>query len=218
MDLTLVIGNKNYSSWSLRPWLVLKQAGIPFQEVSVSLYTETSRAEIGKYSPSGKVPVLIDVKITVWESLAIGEYLADKFPHKHLWPADPAARATARSVATEMHAGFSSLRQHMSMNCRKHLPGKGRTPEVLKDIARITTLWSDCRARFGKGGGFLFGKFSIADAMYAPVALRFVTYAVELDPVSTAYVQAITALPAIQQWVADARAETEVIPQFEPYA
>lgn len=218
MDLTLVIGNKNYSSWSLRPWLVLKQAGIPFQEVFISLYTEASRAEIRKYSPSGKVPALIDGDITVWESLAVCEYLAGKFPEKQLWPADPAARAVARAAATEMHAGFSALRQHMSMNCRQHLPGKGRTPEVLKDIARITALWNDCRARFGKDGGFLFGKFSIADAMYAPVALRFVTYAVELDPVSAAYVQTITSLPAIQQWVADARAETEVIPQFEPYA
>jgi glutathione S-transferase len=218
MDLTLVIGNKNYSSWSLRPWLVLKQAGIPFREIFISLYTEVSPARIKKYSPSGKVPVLIDGDVTVWESLAIGEYLAEKFPHKHLWPADPAARAMARSAATEMHAGFSALRSHMSMNCRKHLPGKGRTPEVLKDIARITTLWNDCRTRFGKGGGFLFGKFSTADAMYAPVALRFVTYAVELDPVSAAYVQTITTMPAIQQWVADARAETEVIPQFEPYA
>jgi glutathione S-transferase len=218
MDLILVIGNKNYSSWSLRPWLVLKQAGIPFREVSISLYTETSSAEITKYSPSGKVPVLIDGKITVWESLAIGEYLAEKFPHKNLWPANSAPRAMARSVATEMHAGFPALRQHMSMNCRKHLPGKGRMPEVLKDVARITALWNDCRTRFGKGGSFLFGKFSIADAMYAPVALRFVTYAVELDPVSAAYVQTITALPAIQQWVADARAETEVIPQFELYA
>lgn len=218
MDLTLVIGNKNYSSWSLRPWLALKQAGIPFREIPVSLYTETSRAEIKKYSPSGKVPALIDGAMTVWESLAICEYLADKFPEKQLWPADAAARAVARSVATEMHAGFSALRTHMSMNCRKHLPGKGRTPEVLRDIARITALWNDARARFGKGGDFLFGKFSIADAMYAPVALRFVTYAVELDPVSAAYVKTITALPAIQQWVADARAETEVIPQFELYA
>ncbi|MEW6331913.1 MAG: glutathione S-transferase family protein [Pseudomonadota bacterium] len=218
MDLTLVIGNKNYSSWSLRPWLVLKQAGIPFREIPVSLYTETSRAEIKKYSPSGKVPALIDGALTVWESLAICEYLADKFPEKQLWPADAAVRAMARSVATEMHAGFSALRTHMSMNCRKHLPGKGRTPEVLRDIERIAALWNDARARFGKGGDFLFGRFSIADAMYAPVALRFVTYAVELDPVSAAYVKTIAALPAIQQWVADARAETEVIPQFELYA
>jgi glutathione S-transferase len=218
MDLTLVIGNKNYSSWSLRPWLMLKQAGIPFREIFISLYTGTSRAEIGKFSPSGKVPVLIDGKITLWESLAIGEYIAEKIPHQHLWPSDLAARAVARSVAAEMHAGFSELRQHMPMNCRNYLPGKGHTPEVLKDIVRITALWNDCRARFGKSGGFLFGKFSIADAMYAPVALRFVTYAVELDPVCAAYVQTISSLPAIQQWIADARTETEVIPQFEPYA
>ncbi len=218
MDLTLVIGNKNYSSWSLRPWLALKQAEIPFREIRVSLYTEKSRAEIKKYSPSGKVPVLLDGGVTVWESLAIGEYLADKFPDKQLWPADPAARALARAASCEMHAGFSALRSHMSMNCRKHLPGKGRTPDVLRDIDRITALWNDCRARFGQGGGFLFGKFSIADAMYAPAALRFVTYAVDLDPVSAAYVKTISALPAIQQWIADARAETEVIPQFEPYA
>ena len=141
-----------------------------------------------------------------------------KFPEKHFWPSDRVARAEARCVATEMHAGFAALRQHMSMNCRKHLPGKGRAPEVLTDIARIAMLWNDCRARFGKGGPFLFGKFSIADCMYAPVALRFVTYGVELDPVSAGYVKTIAALPAIQQWVADARAETEVIPQFEPYA
>lgn len=218
MDLALVIGNKNYSSWSLRPWLLLKHAAIPFREIRISLYTAESRAEIKKYSPSGKVPALLDDGITVWESLAIGEYLADKFPEKQFWPSDRVARAQARCVATEMHAGFAALRQYMSMNCRKHLPGKGRTPEVLKDIARIGRLWNDCRARFGAGGPFLFGKFSIADAMYAPVALRFVTYDVELDPVSAAYVKTITALPAIRQWVADARAETEVIPQFEPYA
>ena len=218
MDLALVIGNKNYSSWSLRPWLLLRQAGIPFREIRISLYTAESRAEIKKYSPSGKVPTLLHDGVTVWESLAICEYLADKFPEKQFWPADRVARAEARCVATEMHAGFAALRQHMSMNCRKHLPGKGRTPEVLKDIARIGMLWNDCRARFGEGGPFLFGKFSIADTMYAPVALRFVTYDVEPDPVSAAYVKTITALPAIKQWVADASAETEVIPQFEPYA
>jgi glutathione S-transferase len=218
MELALVIGNKNYSSWSLRAWLALKQAAISFREIRIPLYTDQSRAEIKKYSPSGKVPALIDGGVTVWESLAIGEYLADKFPNKQLWPADPTARALARSVSGEMHAGFSALRQHMSMNCRKLLPGKGRTPEVLKDIERIRALWNDCRARFGRGGDFLFGKFSIADAMYAPVALRFVTYAVELDPLSAAYVKTITDMPAIRQWIADARAETEVIPPFEPYA
>lgn len=216
--LTLIIGNKNYSSWSLRPWLVLKQAGIPFHEVRIPLYTPDSRPQLLKYSPSGKVPALIDGDVTVWESLAICEYLAERFPEKHLWPADIKARALARAVSTEMHAGFGALRQHMSMNCRKRLPGKGRTPEVLKDIERIRTIWNDCRARFGKHGDFLFGHFTVADAMYAPVALRFVTYAVEPDPVCTAYVSAITSLPAIQQWLADAKAETEVIPKFEPYA
>jgi glutathione S-transferase len=218
MDLALVIGNKNYSSWSLRPWLALKQAGIPFREIHISLYTDKSRAEIRKYSPSGKVPALLDGDVTVWESLAIGEYLAHQFPEKQLWPADSAARALAWSVSCEMHAGFSALRTHMSMNCRRQLPGKGRTPEVLKDIERITALWNDCRTRYGHGGDFLFGKFGIADAMFAPVALRFATYAVDLDPVSASYVNTITALPAIRQWIADARAETEVIPQFEPYA
>lgn len=216
--ITLVIGNKNYSSWSLRPWLLLKQAGIAFTEIRIPLSTPDSKAEILKHSPAGKVPVLHDGEVTVWESLAICEYLAEKVPHQHLWPADPAVRARARAVACEMHAGFGALRQHMSMNCRKHLPGKGRTPEVLKDIERICALWNDCRARFGHGGEFLFGQFSIADAMYAPVALRFVTYDVDLDPVSAAYVRTITDLPAVQQWLAEARAEAEVIPQFEPYA
>lgn len=218
MALILVIGNKNYSSWSLRPWLVLKQAGIRFDEIRISLYNEESRARIMRYSPSGKVPALIDGDITVWESLAICEYLAEKFPDKEFWPIGPTARAVARAVATEMHAGFYALRNHMCLNCRQHLPGKGRTPEVLKDIARITALWNDCRNQFGDGGDFLFGRFGIADAMYAPVVLRFVTYDVELDPVSTVYVKTITSLPAIQQWVAEARAETEIIPQFELYA
>lgn len=218
MDLTLVIGNKNYSSWSLRPWLALKQARIAFKEIRIPLYNEESPSRIKQHSPSGKVPALRDASVTVWESLAICEYLAEKFPEKHLWPADRKARALARSVASEMHAGFAALRQHMPMNCRHRLPGKGRTPETFKDIERIRALWNDSRDRFGKGGDFLFGKFSIADAMYAPVVLRFVTYEVELDPISAAYVKTIIALPAIQQWVADARAESEVIPPFEPYA
>ena len=218
MGLTLVIGNKNYSSWSLRPWLALKQARIPFKEIWISLYNEESSSRIKQYSPSGKVPALQDGSVTVWESLAICEYLAEKFPEKHFWPADRKARALARAVASEMHAGFAALRQHMSMNCRQRLPGRGRTPETLKDIERICALWNDCRTHCGKGGDFLFGKFSIADAMYAPVVLRFVTYEVELDAISAAYAKAVIALPAIQEWIADARAETEVIPQFEPYA
>ena len=216
-SLTLIIGNKNYSSWSLRPWLLLKQAGIPFSERRIPLYTPQTKADILKHSPAGKVPVLHDGDISVWDSLAICEYLAEKVPQQPLWPVAAAARARARSVACEMHSGFTALRQNMNMNCRKRLPGKGRTPEVAVDIERICALWKDSRANFGKSGDFLFGEFGIADAMYAPVALRFVTYAVDLDPVCTAYVRAITSLPAIQQWLAEAEAESETIPEFEAY-
>lgn len=218
MELRLVIGNKNYSSWSLRPWLLLKQAGIPFSEIRIPLYMPESKERILEFSPSGKVPALIDGDVTVWESLAICEYLAERFPDKQLWPRDTKARALARAVSNEMHAGFSELRTHMSFNARKHLPDKGRTPGVQKDIERITNLWNECRTRFGADGPFLFGRFSIADAMYAPVALRFVTYAVMLDAVSATYVEAIENLPAVKEWIATGRAETEVIPAFEPYA
>lgn len=215
--LTLVIGNKNYSSWSLRPWVLLRYAEIPFEEIRVPLYTPQSSAAILRHAPAGKVPILKDGAITVWESLAICEYLAEKFPEHAGWPADAHARALARSISAEMHAGFANLRSHMSMNCRKRLPGKGMTPAVRRDIERISAMWNDCRRRFGSGGRFLFGAFGIADAMYAPVALRFVTYGVELDSVCAAYVQAICGLPAIQQWLAEAALEPETIPQFELY-
>lgn len=214
-ELTLVIGNKSYSSWSLRPWLLLKQAAIPFNEIYIPTHTPQTRAAILKHSPAGRVPVLHDENITVWESLAICEYLAEKFPEKDLWPKDLAARALARSLATEMHAGFGALRTHMTMNCRKRFPGKGRTPEVAADIARVQELWNDCRKRYGSGGDFLFGRFSVADAMYAPVATRFKTYEVELDKVSAAYRDTILNLPAMRQWYADASAEREVIDEFE---
>jgi glutathione S-transferase len=168
-------------------------------------------------SPSGKVPLLQDGTLHIWESLAIFEYLAEKFPDRQLWPQDPATRAVARSVANEMHAGFAKLREHMNMNIRKRFPGKGRTPEVLKDIERIQALWGDCRQRFGQGGPFLFGAFSIADAMYAPVCTRFITYGVDLTPVAAAYVQAITTLPAMREWIAAAQVEPSVIAQYEIY-
>ena len=214
-ELTLVIGNKNYSSWSLRPWLLLKQAGIPFREVYIPTHTPQSRAAILEHSPAGRVPVLHDGNTTVWESLAICEYLAEQFPDKQLWPADRTARAVARAVATEMHAGFGALRTHMIMNCRRSFPGQGRTPEVMADIERLRGLWNDCRKRFGSGGDFLFGRFSIADAMYAPVATRFKTYDIELDKVSATYRDAILALPAMQQWYTDAAAEREIIEEYE---
>ena len=214
-ELTLVIGNKNYSSWSLRPWLAMKVAGIPFAEHRIPLYGPGSKDQILVYSPAGKVPCLVDGDLRVWDSLSICEYLAEK--HPGLWPQDPAARALARSVSAEMHSGFANLRAKMSMNIRKRYPGLGRTPESLADVARIVSLWSDCRARYGKGGRFLFGAFSIADAMYAPVVLRFRTYEVELPADCRAYSDAVLALPAMQDWIAAAMAETESLPQFELY-
>ncbi len=213
--LTLIIGNKNYSSWSMRPWLLMRQAGIPFDEVRIPLRMPESPVALAKWSPSGKVPALHDGDIVVWDSLAICEYLNERFPDKQLWPRDPAARAVARSVSAEMHSGFSALREHMSMNIRARRPGKGRTPECLADIERIVSIWTDCRARFGEGGEFLFGRFSIADAMYAPVVLRFQTYGVVLAGAAQDYAEAVLALPALQAWVADAVAETERIEKFE---
>ena len=213
--LTLVIGNKNYSSWSLRPWLLLKQFGIAFDEVRIPLYQSGSLERTREASPSGRVPVLRDANLTVWDSLAICEYLAEKFPQLSLWPASLEARATARSISAEMHSGFATLRENMTMNCRKHLPGKGRAPGVQDDIDRITEIWRDCRTRYGAGGDMLFGKFCIADAMFAPVTFRFVTYGVDTDPVSAAYIKAVQALAPMQDWLAAARAEQEIIAQFE---
>lgn len=206
----LVVGNKNYSSWSLRAWLAMKVLGLPFREVRIPLYGPESKRALLEYSPAGKVPCLVDGEVRVWDSLAILEYLAER--HPALWPADAALRARARSISAEMHSGFPNLRQHMCMNIRKRHPGKGRTPEVLAEIARIVALWSEAR------GPFLFGAFGAADAMYAPVVLRFRTYAVELPPVCRAYADAVLALPALQQWMRDAERETESLPQFELYA
>ncbi len=211
----LIIGNKNYSSWSLRPWVLLREAQIDFDEIRIDLGAPDVREQILQYSPSGKVPALIDGTVTVWDSLAICEYLAEAHPDLQLWPSGVEERAAARAVSAEMHSGFTAMRQHMTLNCRKLLPEKGRGPGVEEDIARITELWIDCRQRYGQDGSFLFGRFCIADAMYAPVALRFRTYAVELDPVCASYAQALLELPAVQEWVAQAEAETEVLPAFE---
>lgn len=214
-QLTLVIGNKNYSSWSLRPWLAMKQAGLDFDEVRIALYTQTASQEIRQYSRAGKVPILLDSSLTIWDSLAICEYLAEQYPTKHWWSDDKAARAMARSISAEMHSGFQALRQNMPMNCRAFLPGKGMTPGVQVDIDRITTIWRDCRQNFGTGGEMLFGEFTIADAMFAPVVSRFTTYDVQLDPTSRAYAEAIWALPAMQEWAAAAQIEIEVLAEFE---
>jgi glutathione S-transferase len=208
--LVLVIGNKNYSSWSLRPWLAMKVLGIAFEEKRIALYGPESKKALLEYSPAGKVPCLVDGATRVWDSLAILETLAEREPR--LWPQEAAPRARARSISAEMHAGFPNLRQHMSMNIRKRHPGKGRTPEVLAEIARIVQMWSEAR------GPFLFGAFCAADAMYAPVVLRFRTYEVELPGACRAYADAVLALPALQAWIRDAERETESLPQFEQYA
>jgi glutathione S-transferase len=214
-DFTLTIGNKNYSSWSLRPWLTLKQTGVAFREIVIPLYGADSPRAIREHSPSGKVPVLRHGDNVVWDSLAICEYLAETFPEARLWPADPAARAVARSISAEMHSGFAALRTHMGMNVRARLPGKGRTIESLRDIDRVRTIWRETLDRFGKGGAFLFGSFSIADAMYAPVVFRFRTYEVDLDARLREYCAAILSLPAIEEWGEAALVEPWTIEAFE---
>jgi glutathione S-transferase len=208
---TLVVGNKNYSSWSLRGWLAARAAGVPFDEVLVRLSEPGSKAALLEHSPAGKVPVLKHGELTVWDSLAIIEYLAEARPQAGLWPADPAARAHARSISAEMHAGFQVLRSQMPMNLRRSLPGKGRGREVDEDIERVSAVWRDCRARFGGGGPFLFGRFTAADVMYTPVATRFRTYAVELDDVGQAYVDAVLGRPDFLEWHAAALEEPWVI-------
>jgi len=203
--MLLVIGNKNYSSWSLRPWLAMKVLGLAFDEKRIPLYGEGARQEILKYSPSGKVPCLIDGSVKVWDSLAILEYLAER--HARLWPAEAAERARARSISAEMHSGFAALRTHMSMNVRKRYPGRGRTPEVLQELKRIEAIWSQAK------GPFLFGPFTAADAMYAPVVLRLRTYEVRLS--DRGYCGAVLSLPAMKEWIEAAEREPESIPQFD---
>jgi glutathione S-transferase len=206
-DLTLIIGNKASSSWSLRPWLALKQIGVPFREITIPLRQPETKAEILQHSPAGKVPVLRDGDLTVYDSLAILEYLAESFPEAGLWPDDRGARAVARSISAEMHSGFVDLRRNMPMDVTDKHPAEGRTPEVQADIARITQIWRDARARFGADGPFLFGHFSAADAMYAPVCTRLDTYVVDLDEVSQAYVSTVLGLPAMREWYAAGAAE-----------
>ncbi len=209
-DLTLIIGNKNYSSWSLRPWLAMRQAGLDFAEIRIPLDLPTTRAAILEHSPTARVPALRDRELQLWESLAICEYIAETYAPQ-LWPQEPQARAIARAVSAEMHAGFAALRANMPMDCRNRYPGQGRTPATLEDIARVQALWQQCRQEFGEGGPFLFGRFSIADAMHAPVVSRFVTYEVELSAIARAYADTVWQLPAMQDWLAAAAAEREVI-------
>jgi glutathione S-transferase len=215
MALTLVIGNKNYSSWSLRPWIAMKVAGIGFEERLFSLEAVDFHERVREISATGKVPALADGDVRVWESLAILEYLAEKFPNAGLWPRDPAARAHARAIAAEMHAGFGPLRRHFPMNVKRPVRPREPTQEALADIQRIDALWSDCRRRFGAGGRFLFGAFGAADAMYAPVVSRFHTYEVAVSPVAGAYMESVMALPAWAEWHRAAVQEPWVLPHDE---
>lgn len=215
-SMKLVIGNKNYSSWSMRPWVLMTAFGIPFEEVRISLDQPDTSKRIAEYSLAGRVPVLVSGDITVWDSLAICEYLAERFPEKSLWPHDPEARALARSICAEMHAGFTGLCSAMWMNIRASFPGKGRTPEAQADIGRVTEIWEDCLERSGQHG-FLFGDFSIADAFYAPVVMRFRTYGVWLPPALQAYMNRVIAHPAVAQWMREAVEETDRLEQYDVY-
>jgi glutathione S-transferase len=218
-DFTVVIGNKNYSSWSLRGWLMARIANIEFEEILVPLDLPETQSTIRKHSPSGRVPVLLHRGLAIWESIAIAEYLNDLKPEAGLWPAAEAARAHARSISAEMHAGFVDLRNNMPMNIRASYPGKGMTPQVRADIERITGLWRDCRKRFAgaaaKDEGFLFGTISAADAMYAPVATRLRTYGVQLDSDTEAYCTAILGYPPMKAWIDDAKNEPWLIAAYE---
>jgi glutathione S-transferase len=216
MALTLIIGNKNYSSWSFRPWIAMKVAGIAFEDKVIPLYEPRSREQILRYSPAGKVPILVDGDQRIWESLAILEYLAEKFPNHKFWPADPRARAHARIVATEMHAGFQPLRKSCPMNLWLPVKPRPQSEEVMANVRRIEFLWADCRARFGQGGPFLFGPFGAADAMYAPVVARLYSYGLAVGDATRNYMDAVMALPAWNEWRTAALKENWILKDDEP--
>jgi glutathione S-transferase len=215
MALRLIIGNKNYSSWSLRPWIAMKTAGIAFAETVISLDAPDFKAQITALSGAGKVPLLLDGEVRVWDSLAILEYLAEKFPKAGLWPAQEQARAHARAAAAEMHSGFLPLRRHLPMNVRRPVKPRPLDDGVKADVTRIEAIWNESRAQFGIGGPFLYGRFCAADAMYAPVVWRFHTYAVEVSAPARAYMDAVLALPASREWYEAARHEPWVLPHDE---
>jgi glutathione S-transferase len=217
MTLKLVIGNKNYSSWSMRPWLALRASNIAFEEIFIPLYTDNKadKDRILSFSRAGKVPTLIDGETTVWDSLAIIEYLAERFPEKKLWPDDRAERAHARSISAEMHSGFVPLRSECGMNLRRPIGAIALSADARANVARIEEVWLDCRERYGRRGPYLFGAFTAADAMFAPVVHRFRTYAIEVAPQAKAYMETMMALPAFAEWTQAGLAETLVIAKFE---
>ena len=207
--MVLTIGNKNYSSWSLRGYLAVEQTGAAYDENLIPLYEGGSAALLKQHSASGLVPALRHGDVQMWDSLAIAEYLAETFPGAGLWPSEPSARAFARSVSAEMHAGFRGIRTNMPMDIRGSLPGRGHTDDALRDVARIKAIWHDCRAQFGQPSGedFLFGDYCIADIMYAPVVFRFATYGVDVDELEQRYMDAMRARPEVQRWVTAAHDE-----------
>jgi glutathione S-transferase len=216
MSLKLVIGNKNYSSWSMRPWLALRANNIAFDEVFIPLYTgKADKERILAFTHSGKVPCLIDGDVTIWDSLSIIEYVAERFPQAKIWPEDRARRAHARSISAEMHSGFASLRNECGMNLHRPIGAIKLSAEARADIERVKQIWSECRERYAAFGPFLFGSFGGADAMFAPVVHRFRTYAIEVPPEVRAYMDSMMALPALQEWTSGGLAETLVIEKFE---
>lgn len=215
MAYTLVIANKTYSSWSFRPWILMRHFEVPFDEIVVPLALETTRAELLRYAPSGKCPILLDGEIVVWDSLAIIEYLAERLPEFPIWPKPQAARAQARALAAEMHSGFMGLRAHLPMNMRRLVGKRELTQEAAADVARLEQAFSQARARFSDGGPFLFGAFSAADAMFAPIVNRLHIYAVPVSPETRAYMDAVMALPAWGDWAAGAAAESWRIDKYE---
>jgi glutathione S-transferase len=212
---TLIIANRNYSSWSLRAWLALEATGQQFEEIVIPLGQPDTTDNILQWSPTGRVPAFRHGEIVLWDSLAICEHLAESFPDVGLWPTEKHARATARSVVAEMHSGFVALRKHMPMNLRASYPGARREPGVEEDISRITTIWEECRANYGSSGDLLFGSFTIADAFYAPVVSRFLTYGVSPGGVAGEYMDAVWALPAMQDWAAKAQAEPWSVERYD---
>jgi glutathione S-transferase len=216
MTLKLVIGNKNYSSWSMRPWLALRGSAIAFEEIFIPLYTgQADKDHILSFSRSGKVPILIDGEVTVWDSLAIIEHLAERFLQARLWPEDGTERAHARSISAEMHSGFLPLRRECSMNLHRPIGAVTLSDDARADIARIQEIWTDCRARYGKRGPFLFGAFGAADAMFAPIVHRFRTYAIAVSLEVKTYMETMMAFPAFREWTEAGLAETIVIDKFE---
>jgi glutathione S-transferase len=216
MTLKLVIGNKNYSSWSMRAWLALRANNIAFDEVFIPLYTgDEDKKRILAFTRSGKVPTLVDGDVTIWDSLAIIEYIAERFPDARLWPEDRARRAHARSIAAEMHSGFPALRSECAMNLHRPVRAVALSTQARADVARVQQIWMECRERYGKLGPFLFGGFGAADAMFAPVVHRFRTYAIAVAPEARAYMETIMEMPAFQEWTRGALAETIVIEKFE---